>query len=46
VRSSRSDAQAKDGPATEEGPEVTARDVPVEIGDAVVIERGGPQTTR
>jgi hypothetical protein len=46
VRSARSDAQVDDGPTTEEGPAVTARDVPVEIGDAVVIERGGPQTSR
>jgi hypothetical protein len=54
VRSSRSDAQAGDTPAVEEGPAVTARDVPVdvgdaatvEIGDAVVVERGGTQTIR
>jgi transcriptional regulator with XRE-family HTH domain len=46
VRSTGSEAQSTDGPATEEGPAVTARDVPVDIGDAVVIERGGVQTTR
>jgi hypothetical protein len=46
VRSTSSDAQSIDGPATEEGPAVTAREVPVDIGDAVVIERGGAQTTR
>jgi hypothetical protein len=46
VRSGRSDAQSGDTPAVEQGPAVTARDLPVEIGDAVVVERGGPQTTR
>jgi hypothetical protein len=46
VRSSGSEARADDGPATEEGPAVTARDVPVEIGDAVVIDRGSAQTAR
>jgi hypothetical protein len=46
VRTNGSEAHADEGPATEEGPAVTARDVPVEIGDAVVIERGEAQTTR
>jgi transcriptional regulator with XRE-family HTH domain len=51
VRSTASDARADDLPATEEGPAATAReqpaaDAPVEIGDAVVLERGGAQTTR
>jgi hypothetical protein len=46
VRSTSSEAQSDPVPATEQGPAATARDVPVEIGDPVVIERDGVQTTR
>jgi hypothetical protein len=45
VRASDSDARP-DAPATDAGPTATAKDVPVEVGDAVVVERGEPQHTR
>jgi transcriptional regulator with XRE-family HTH domain len=46
VRSTSSEAQNRDVPVTQEDPTSTAREVPVDIGDAVVIERDGAQTTR
>lgn len=46
VRASDSDAMAENPPAVDSGPEATAATIPVEIGDAVVLERGGVQRPR
>jgi transcriptional regulator with XRE-family HTH domain len=46
VRANDSDARPEAPPATDAGPTATAKDVPVEIGDAVVADRGEPQRTR
>ncbi|HEX7095292.1 MAG TPA: helix-turn-helix transcriptional regulator [Acidimicrobiales bacterium] len=46
VKATDSDSPAEERPATEAGPSVEAKDIPVEIGDPAVLERGGVQTTR
>ena len=51
VRSTGTEARADDLPATQGGPTSTAKpvptgSVPVEIGDAAVLQHGGAQTTR
>lgn len=46
VRSSESDATAEDRPAADAGPASAASPVPVEVGDAIVLERGGAPHVR
>jgi hypothetical protein len=46
VRATDSEAQADEQPAREVDPTAVAREVPTEIDDAVILERGAPQRTR
>lgn len=46
VRATDSDAMGDDAPAVGSGSTTTATDIPVDIGDAIVLERGGNVRTR